>query len=129
MSKEVAAAAIRASHEIVERVDKQLQTALEKHGADQQVRFPETAFYLPMACALLGAEVENLSQMQEVLDYTKTLLTEEPSAAVWLPYLSGTLDAGVATMLSEEMLMALRYLEGNRASRWLAWLHLRHCLT
>lgn len=113
MSKEVATAAIRASHEIVRRVDKQLQAALEEHGSDRQVGFPQTAFYLPMACALLGKEVENLGQMQEVLDHTKTLLTDEPSDSVWLPYLSGALDAGVATMLSEEMLMALRYLEGT----------------
>jgi len=113
MSKEVATAAIKASHEIVGRVDKQLQAALEEHGPDQQVGFPQTAFYLPMACALVGAEVENLGQMQEVLDYTKTLLSTEPSDSVWLPYLSGALDAGVATMLSEEMLMALRYLAGT----------------
>ena len=113
MSKEVAAAAIRASHSLVGRADEALQAAIEKHGPDEHVGFPETAFYLPMACALLGAEVENLGQMRDVLEYTKTLLTEEPSEGVWLPYLSGALDAGVTTMLSEEMLKALGYLEGT----------------
>ncbi len=113
MSKEVAAAAIRASHGKVAQIDEALQAAIENHGAEEHVGFPETAFYLPMACALLGEEVENLGQMQDVLEYTKTLLTDEPSDSVWLPYLSGTLDAGIATMLSEEMLKALDYLEGT----------------
>ncbi len=113
MSKIVAAAAIRGSHDAVSRADARLKAALEEHGEDQQVAFPETAFYLPMACALLGAEVETLGEMREVLDYAQGLLGPEPDEAVWLPYLSGTLDAGIATFLSQEILKALDYLDGT----------------
>ncbi len=113
MSKQVAAAAVRGSHDIISRVDQQLQEALEEFGKDKEIGFPQTAFYLPMANALLGAEVETLGQMRDVLAETKSLLHEEPTEKLWLPYLSSALDSGVATLLGEEMLMALRYLEGT----------------
>ena len=113
MSKLVATAAVRGSHDIVSRVDERLDDALEKFGADQEVGFPGTAFYLPMACALLGAEVKTLGEMEEVLEETRTFLHVEPSETLWLPYLSSALDSGIATMLAEEMLTALRYLYGE----------------
>lgn len=89
------------------------EEAVAKHGADAAVGFPETAFFLPMAYALLGAEVETLSELGEVLDYTEALIQEPPDEHVWLPYLSGALDAGVATLLAEEGLKALEYLDGT----------------
>ncbi len=112
MSKIVAAAAIRGSHDIVGRADKRLISAIAEFGEDHEVGFPETAFYLPMACALLGAEVETLGELREVVDYTKSLLQPEPSDSVWLPYLAGALDAGIATLLGEEAIKALDYLYG-----------------
>ena len=36
-----------------------------------------------------------------------------PSHSVWLPYLGPTLDAGIATLFAEEMIVALRYLHGT----------------
>jgi len=118
MSKIVAAAAIRASHEIVGRADEALQRALADKGSDCKVEFPETAFYMPMIYAILGEEVRTLGDLQEIMeDHTKPLLTEEPSETNWLPYLSGTLDAGIATLFAEEMIMAIRYLYGEEPQR------------
>jgi len=117
MSKEVAAAAVRGSHDVVSRAEQRLQQALAEFGEEQEVGFPQTAFYLPMACALLGEEVETLGQMQTVLEQTKSLLHEEPSEKLWLPYLSSTLDSGIATLLAEEMLAALRYLYGEEPQK------------
>ena len=113
MSRLVAAAAIRGSHDIVGKADERLEAAIAKHGESQALEFPETAFYLPMANALLGLDVATLGQAREVMATAKSLLTEEPSDKLWLPYLPGALDAGVATLLAEEMLMAFRYLEGE----------------
>jgi len=113
MSRIVAAAAIRGSHGIVAEAEQKLSAAIERHGAGQALEFPETAFYLPMANALLGLDVATLGQAREVLEIAQGLLTEEPSENVWLPYLSGTLDAGVATLLAEELTKALAYLEGE----------------
>jgi acetyl-CoA synthase len=113
MSKTVATAAIRGSNEIVARAEEKLNGAIEKHGESQALEFPETAFFLPMAYALLGLEVSTLGQAREVLDTAKSLLSEEPSEHIWLPYLPAALDAGVATLLAEELLKAIAYLEGD----------------
>jgi acetyl-CoA synthase len=112
MSKAVAAAAIRGSHAIVAEAEEKLNAAIARYGENQRLEFPETAFYLPMANALLGLDVTTLGQAREVMETAKGLLTDEPSEAVWLPYLSGLLDAGVATLLAEELSKALDYLEG-----------------
>ncbi len=113
MSKTVAIAAIRGSHGVIDLVEEEYEAALSLYGAEGKVGFPATAFYLPMACALLGMEVETLGQMGEVLDEAKSLLADEPTENIWLPYLSSALDAGIATLLGQEMLMALRYLDGR----------------
>ncbi len=113
MSRPVAAAAVRGSHDIHRRAEKHLQQAIEQHGPDQEIGFPETAFYLPMANALLGAEAKTLADAQEIMDYTKTLLHEEPTEELWLPYLPSALDSGIATLLAEEVDKALCYLEGS----------------
>jgi acetyl-CoA synthase len=113
MSKAVAAAAIRGSNEIVARAEAKLEAALAKFGESQALEFPETAFFLPMAYALLGLEISTLGQARQVLDPAKALLSQEPSDRLWLPYLPATLDAGVATLLAEELLKAIAYLEGE----------------
>mgnify|MGYP005836314633 CR=1 FL=1 len=113
MSKVVAAAAIRGSHAIVAQAEAKLAAALDQHGPGQRLEFPETAFFLPMANALLGLDVTTLGEAQEVLATAQSLLGEEPSDEVWLPYLANTLDAGIATLLAEELLKALGYLDGS----------------
>jgi len=112
MSRIVAAAAIRGSHAIVAEAEKRLEAALAAHGEKQALEFPETAFYLPMANALLGLDVATLGQAREVLGVAQSLLTDEPTDSLWLPYLSGALDAGVATLLAQELVKALDYLDG-----------------
>jgi len=113
MSKIVAAAAIRGSHAIVAEAEQKLNDAIAKHGEAQALAFPETAFYLPMANALLGLDVANLAQAREVLQVAQSLLSDEPTESLWLPYLSGALDAGVATLLGEELIKAIAYLNGE----------------
>ena len=110
MSKIIASAAIRGSHEIYRMAEEEFNRAREEHGGGQKVSFPETAFYLPMAYILLGVEVKTLDEMVPVLAEAKSLLPEVPSEKLWLPYLGDTLDAGIATLLCEEIVMAIRYL-------------------
>jgi len=113
MSKIVAAAAIRGARMIVSEAQQALELAIKEKGIGQKVEFPETAYYLPMAYALMGAEVKTLGDMKPVLDEAKSLLSEEPSSKLWLPYLGNALDSGVAALLGEELIMALRYLYGK----------------
>lgn len=113
MSKIVASAAIRGSREIYGEAEKLLKQAIAEKGESQKVEFPDTAFYFPMANALLGVEVKTLGDALIPLREAKSLLSEVPSEEVWMPYLGNTLDAGIATLLSEEIICGVRYLNGN----------------
>jgi acetyl-CoA synthase len=110
MSKIVAAAAIRGAHQIYKEASCFLDKALKEKGADQKIGFPETAFYLPMANALLGAKAETLNDLIPILEHAKSLLPQVPSDKVWLPYLGDALNAGMSAMFTEEIIVALRYL-------------------
>jgi acetyl-CoA synthase len=110
MSKIVATAAIRGAHKIVAECESFIERAVKEKGKEAKVEFPETAYFLPMIYALLGEEVKQVGDMEPILRYAKGLLHEVPSDAVWLPYLGHTLDAGIATLFAEEMIVALRYL-------------------
>ena len=113
MSKIVAGAAIRGSHKIVTEAETLYKKALTEKGPDTKVEFPETAFFLPMANALLGLEIKTLKEIEPVLEHAKSLLGIEPGNELWLPYLGPALDAGIATLLGEEIIVAVKYLYGD----------------
>jgi len=113
MSKIVAGAAIRGAKIIIEEAQKLYDQALKEKGKDAAVEFPETAFSFPMAYALLGLEVKTLGDIEPVLNEAKSLIKEEPSNKLWLPYLGSALDGGTAALFGEEIIMALRYLNAK----------------
>jgi len=110
MSRIVAQAAIRGARKVAQEAEELFNKAVQEKGKDTKVGFPETAFYLPMAYSLMGLEIEKLEQIKPVLDHIKSLLHDVPQDKLWLPYLGNTLDSGIATLLGEELIMALRYL-------------------
>jgi len=112
MSKLIATSAIRASHNLVERADEMLQKALAAHGENHAFEFPDTAFYLPMIYAMTGFPVKTIGDMKTALGFAKELLHNEPDDKMWMPYLGEALDSGMATLFAEEILLALRYIEG-----------------
>lgn len=113
MSKIVAAAAIRGARSLVDQAEQMVNGAIEKKGKGQAVEFPETAFFFPMANALLGAEVKTLEEILPVLKEARSLVHQEPTGDLWLPYLGDALDSGVAALLAEEIICAIGYLEGT----------------
>jgi len=113
MSRIVAAAAIRGSRVIYNQAQEFYDKALAEKSADTRVEFPETAYFLPMAYTLLGIEAKTLDDIRPILAEAKSLLHEAPADSIWLPYLGNALDAGIATLLSEEVIVALRYLYGQ----------------
>jgi len=113
MSKIIASAAIRGAHSIVEKAEAQLAQVKEASGADTAVEFPNTGYYLPVIYGLTGEKVEKLSDMDRVLAMSRELLPDLPSESLWLPYLGGTLDAGIATLLAEECIEAMRYVTND----------------
>lgn len=110
MSKIVATSVIRGAKEVVKEAQQFLDKAIKENGPDTKIGFPETAFYLPLINALLGVEVKTLKDAQPILEHAKSLLPEIPSPTLHLPYLGDALDAGIATLFAEEIIMALRYL-------------------
>ena len=117
MSKIVAEAVIRGAHDIFKQAEDFLDQAIKEKGPAQKIGFPETAFYLPMANALLGAKVETLKGALPILEHAKSLLPKLPSERVWLPYLGDALNAGMSTLFSEEIIVALRYLYGQEPQK------------
>lgn len=110
MSKIVAQAVIRGAHSIAKEAEEFLNKAIKEKGENQKIGFPETAFYLPMANALLGAKAETLKDVLPILKHAQSLLPQAPAEKLWLPYLGDALDAGMSTLFCEEIIVALRYL-------------------
>ncbi|MBU0549566.1 MAG: CO dehydrogenase/CO-methylating acetyl-CoA synthase complex subunit beta [Candidatus Omnitrophica bacterium] len=117
MSKIVAASVIRGAEKIFKEAKDFLNKAIEEKQESEKLGFPETAFYLPMAYALVGKEVNTLKDAKAILEHAASLLPSLPSEKVWLPYLGDALDAGIATLLCEEIIMALRYLYGQEPQK------------
>jgi acetyl-CoA synthase len=109
MSKIIATRAIKGAHTIVTRADEMLKKAIAEKGADAKLEFPDTAYYLPLIYAVLGLKVTKLKEAVAVIDKAKSLLPAIPTENLWLPYLGNTLDAGMATILAEEVIEALKY--------------------
>ena len=117
MSKVVAQAAIRGAHNIFKQASDFLDKAIKEKGPGEKIGFPETAFYLPMANALLGVKIETLKEAKPILEHARSLLPQVPSDKVWLPYLGDALNAGMAALFSEEIIAALRYLYGQEPQK------------
>jgi acetyl-CoA synthase len=112
MSKLIASSAIRGAHKIVADARAMVARAIAEKGADCPVAFPDTTYALPVINSLLGVRVETLADMEAVLKECETLLPPIPADDVWLPYLGGTLDAGMATLFAFELIEACKYLIG-----------------
>jgi len=112
MSKIIAASAIKGAYKIVERAKKSLKDCIDKHGKDQKVEFPNTGYFLPVIYSMTGMKVEKLSDAEKVLDEAKKLLPPVPGEKMWIPYLGGALDAGIATLWAEEIIEAIKYIDG-----------------
>ncbi|MEE8414414.1 MAG: acetyl-CoA decarbonylase/synthase complex subunit alpha/beta [Dehalococcoidales bacterium] len=111
MSKIIASAAIRGAHKIVNNAEQKWQQVMDKHGANEPVGFPNTAYYLPVIYGMLGTKVEKLGDMEQVLKKCKAILPPMVKNIHPLPYLAPALDAGMATLFAEELIEAIRYIE------------------
>lgn len=112
MSKIIASAAIRGSHKVVQQAENLLDKTISEKGKDFAFEFPDTAFHLPMIYALTAFPVKTLADMKVALGMAKELLHKEPEDHLWKPYLGEALDSGMATLFAEEILLALRYING-----------------
>ena len=114
MSRYIATRAIRGANAIVLEADRMLQLALSEKGPEAPVAFPNTAYHLPLILGMTGREVEKIGDLPPIIEQAKGLLHPVPPDRRWTPYLGETLDSGMATLLAEETIMALRYVYGQQ---------------
>jgi len=112
MSKIIADIAIKGAYGIVDRAEKALNECIEKHGRDYKVEFPDTGYFFPIIYSMTGIKVEKLEDGETVLKRAKELLPPVPADKLWLPYLGNTLDAGMAALWAEEIIEAIKYIDG-----------------
>lgn len=113
MSKQVFTQVIRGAHQWVKEAEQSLEEALAKYGPDHRVGWDtQTSYSLPMSYSLMGLEVKTLAELKPQVEHARELLKPIPSYELWLPYLGEGLDAGAATMLAQEALVALRTVNG-----------------
>lgn len=113
MSRYIATRAIRGAHSVVEEAEQLLEKALAERGPETPAAFPNTAYHLPLILGLTGREVKTLGDLPPVLQKARSLLHPVPPQRRWTPYLGETLDAGVATLLAEESIEAVRFVYGE----------------
>ncbi|WP_287713545.1 acetyl-CoA decarbonylase/synthase complex subunit alpha/beta [Blautia sp.] len=82
-----------------------INVAIEQHGADKAVSFPNTAYCLPCYYAVTGVKVKTLGELKEALGVVKTLMTREMR-------LNDVFMSGVATALCAEFIEVLKYIDG-----------------
>jgi len=111
VSKIIISAAIRGAHNIVNKCAAKLDEAVEKYGENQDIGFPNTAYYLPIIYSLMGVKIEKIKDAIPVMKRCKQLLPPVPAEKFYLPYLGPGLDAGLATLFAEEIFEAIRILE------------------
>ena len=109
MSRYIATRAIRGANLIVAEAEEMLQRALAEKGPETPVAFPNTAYFLPVILGMTGIEVSKLGDLVPVLQRARELLHPVPPDHRWTPYLGETLDCGMATLLAEETIEAIRF--------------------
>jgi acetyl-CoA synthase len=117
MSRYIATRALRGASMIVQEFDALLQKALEELGPDKEIKFTNTAYFLPTILGYTGMEISTIGGLKPVLEHCRTLLHGVPTKKIWLPYLGETLDAGVATLLAEEGIMGIRFAYGQEPQK------------
>src|SRR3990170_3269656 len=120
MSRYIATRAIRGANAIVMEAEHMLERALAEKGPDTPLAFPNTAYHLPVILGMTGREVSTIGDLPPVIEQAKGLLHPVPPDRRWTPYLGETLDSGMATLLAEETIMALRFAYGQQPAAGIA---------
>lgn len=84
-----------------------LNQSIEEFGADHEVSYPDTAYYLPVFYALAGEKVTTLGQLPNLLNNVK-LECLKPDFT-----LEGAKNNGKVTLYAAEIIEACDYLDGD----------------
>lgn len=83
-----------------------VDAAIEQHGTDKSVAFPDTAYSLPCYYGVTGTRISNLGEMKAALDVVKSLMTRKKR-------LNDVFMSGVATALCAEFIEVLKYIDST----------------
>lgn len=83
-----------------------LHQAIKKYGAQTPVKYPDTAYRLPVITALSGKEVNTIGDLPDILNRIRTTNIREE-----LTFENAKLN-GEATLYAAEIIEALRYVGG-----------------
>ncbi len=92
---------------VYERVEKAVNEAVEKYGADKAVAFPDTAYSLPSYYCMTGNKVGNLGELKDALGVVKSMMTRNQR-------LHDGFQSGWATLLCAEFYEVLKYIDGAK---------------
>ena len=81
-----------------------VNAAIEKHGADKEIAFPDTAYFFPTIYAATGVKVKTLGDLIPCVGVLKSLITNQEE-------LGQALNAGLATAVGAEILEGLKWVE------------------
>ena len=81
-----------------------VNAAIEKHGADHPIAFPDTAYYFPTIYAATGVKVKTLGDLPACVGVLKSLITNQED-------LGQALNAGLATAVGAEILEGLKWVD------------------
>ena len=94
------------SNAVAGLVEGAVNAAIEKHGADKEIAFPDTAYYFPTIYAATGVKVKTLGDLPACVGVLKSLITNQED-------LGRALNAGLATAVGAEIIEGLKYLEAE----------------
>ena len=83
-----------------------VNAAIEKHGADKEIAFPDTAYFFPTIYAATGVKVKTLGDLVPCVGVLKSLITNQEE-------LGQALNAGLATAVGAEILEGLKWAESE----------------
>ncbi|MBN1526392.1 MAG: CO dehydrogenase/CO-methylating acetyl-CoA synthase complex subunit beta [Candidatus Omnitrophica bacterium] len=106
----VAGLMVNGSNKVYDIVQGLMESTTKEKGPRHALAFPETAFYLPLANALLGSEVKTLEDAAKVLGHAKSMLKTVQPDESWNSFLQDALSSGVGAILAGEVGLALKYL-------------------
>lgn len=102
-----------------------LTQAIKKYGAEKEIRYPDTAYYLPVISALSGEKVETLGQLPAILNKKRAQIFEPLT-------LDNALLAGESTLFAAEIIEALKYIETDKPyekkGRNFFWVNIFKCV-
>lgn len=89
-------------NQYLELAEKMVQKAIAEKGKDADVKFPSTAYSLPVIYAITGVKISTVGDLEKALDLAKGFIHEGK-------LLQDALDSGTASAMLAEIIEAVKY--------------------